>query len=128
MKKLLGLGSIALLLFAVSGCGANADSLVQEQIKEMNDLAQAMETNAPDSTIKDIQKKMEDTNQKLKDLKVSDEEGKKLADKYKDDLTKALQRLLKAAMTKGMKDMGSQFPGMPAMPAGADNVPTKPNP
>ena len=44
MKRLLGLGSVSLLFFALSGCSGNADGLVQEQIKDMNDLAQAIET------------------------------------------------------------------------------------
>ncbi len=111
MKRLLGLGSVSLLFFALSGCSGNADGLVQEQIKDMNDLAQAIETNAPDATLKDLQQKMQDTGKKLDDLKLSDDDKKKLIEAHKDEITKASTRLVKAMMGKA----GRQLPGMPTL-------------
>jgi hypothetical protein len=92
MRRTLCLGGVALLLFAVSGCGG-ADSLVQEQIKDMNDLAKAFETNAPESVVRNLQKKTEETGKKLQDLKLSDEELKNLIERHKDALLAATVRL-----------------------------------
>ncbi len=115
MKKKAVLSGICLLLFAVSGC-SSADGLMQEMINNMNDLAQGYESNAPDAKLKELQAKLDDTGKKLDALKLSDDDKKKLMEKYKDPMQKAGQRMVTAMMAKGMKDMGSQLPGMPAMP------------
>ncbi len=119
MKKYAVLGSICLLFVGLSGCGASgADGLMQEMIGEMNDLAAAAESNAPDSKIKEIQDKMTETGKKLDALKLTDDEKKKLTEKYQEPMQKAADRMLKAMMAKGMKDMGGALPGMPTMPGG----------
>jgi TolB-like protein len=108
VKKLL-LGSLFLALCAVSGCGANADSLVKEDIKAMNDLAEALETNAPEAKVKELRTRLEDTNKKLAALKLSDDDKKTLVERHKDELVKAQMRFVKA-QAKGIAEGG--FPGL----------------
>ena len=118
MKKLFTLLGLFLLLCGVSGCGSSADSLVKEQIQNMNNLAEALENKAPDSKISELSEKYKATDQKLNDLKLSDEEKKAVMEKNKDEYGKAAIRLAKASFGKTMGDMfgkgfGGGLPGMP---------------
>jgi TolA-binding protein len=113
VKTSLMSGSLVLVLFGVSGCGASADSLVKEQIQIMNETAEALENKAPDAKVTELQKKLEETNKKLEALKLSDEEKKKVIEANKDELTKATMRLMKAGMNKTIGEIGKGFPGMP---------------
>jgi hypothetical protein len=123
VRKLLVLGSLLLVLCGVSGCGANADSLIKEQIKAMNDLAEALETKAPEAKVNEVQKKLEVTDKKLQALKLSDDEKKQLTERHKDEMTKASMRLAKAGMNKTIGDFGKVFgEGFPGMPA-SDKMP-----
>ena len=121
MKKSFVLRSLVLVLFGVSGCGASADSLVKEQIQGMNDLAEALETKAPEAKVKELQKNLEETGKKLEALKLSDDEKKKLFEQHKEELMKATTRLAQAGMNKAFGDFGKGFPGMPELPAGFPN-------
>jgi len=102
MKKFLSLTCAFALLVGVSGCGSKADSLIKEQIKLMNDLADAIEKD-DEAKAKDIQEKIKENGKKLDDLKLSDDEKKKLEEKYKGDVEKAMKRVMEAAMKKGGK-------------------------
>ena len=116
MKKAFVLASLVVLSFTSSGCGPSPDTLMKEQIKEMNDMADALENNQPEK-VKEVEKRIEATNKKVEKLSLSDDETKQLAERHKDELTKATVRLQKAmmnSMTKNMnKAMGGGFPGMP---------------
>ena len=73
---------------ALSGCGANADSLMKQDIKAMNDLADAVESGAPEAKVAELKTKLEEINKKLEALKLSDEDKKKLIEQHKDELVK----------------------------------------
>jgi hypothetical protein len=98
-------------------CGASAESLMQDQIQLMNQLAEAYETKAPEAKINEIKQKLQENNTKLGELKMSADDAMKLADKYKDETTKAVARYMKAlaavAVAKG--DFGTLFQGLPDM-------------
>ncbi len=114
MRKRLVLGCLLLAACGISGCGSSPDSLIQEQIKDMNQLAEALETKASQDKINELKKKMEETSKKLEDLKLSDDEKKKLMEKHMDEFTKASTRLVKASMAG---EFGKMFEGMPGLPA-----------
>jgi TolA-binding protein len=117
MRNAIFLGFALVLLVAVSGCASSPDSLVKDQIKAMNELAEAMETNAAEAKVQEIQKKIEEINKKLEDLKLSDEDKKKLLEKHKGEMEKAVIRLAKAGLNKTMGDFGKVFGGqLPGAP------------
>jgi hypothetical protein len=139
MRKLFGLASLFLVVCGVSGCGANADGLVKEEIQTMNDLADALENKAPEAKVSELKKKLEDTDKKLQALKLSGADKKKLVERHQEELMKASMRLAKAGMSKALGDFGMRsgqgFPGLPdptKMPAfpnagkGAGGVPVPP--
>jgi hypothetical protein len=97
------------LLVSIAGCGgASADSLVKDQIKHMNDFADALEKN--DKARAEAAKKgMEDTNKRLEDLKLPEAEKKKVVEANKDALSSAMTRLMTAAMKTELKDI--KLPG-----------------
>lgn len=101
------------LLLGVTGCGANPDSLMKDQIKAVNEMAEALEKNEPESRISEIKARIEKNNKKMEGLKLSDDDKKKLIERHKDELMRATARLQKAMMSRAMKDFGSGFPGMP---------------
>ncbi len=114
----------------LAGCGG-PDSLIKEQIADMNALADAMEKGESEEKIKELSKKMEATGKKLEDLKLSEEDKKKLIEKHKAEFEKAGSRMMAAMMKKMVGGMGGVpgMPGgftMPGMPAG--NQVTNPTP
>jgi hypothetical protein len=106
-----GIGLIA----GVSGCSANPDSMVKEQIAAMNDMSAALESKAPEAKVKEAQKRMEDANKRLEALKLSDDAKKQLLERHKDELTKATMRFVQASMKLGDfgKAFGGAIPGLP---------------
>jgi hypothetical protein len=122
MRKLLVSASLVVLACGVSGCGgANGDSLMKEQVKDMNDLAAALESKAPEAKVKELSTKLQETEKKLKALNLSEDEKKKLAERHRDELVKASMRLAQAGMNKAMGDFGNVFGGFPGageLPAG----------
>jgi hypothetical protein len=114
MKKTLALVSSCLLLVGVSGCGTSPDTLRRDQIRAMNDMAEAIEKNEPEGKISEIKARIEQNNKKMEQLKLSDDDKKKLAEKHKDELMQAMTRLQKAMLNRAAKDFGSGIPGMPA--------------
>jgi len=115
MKNRLALGSLFALLICLSGCGSSPDSLMKQQIDLMNDTADAMESDASESEMKELEERGKALKEKMENLDLSDEEKKQLVEKNKDEYSKALSRLMQAAMDKSLKDMGK---GLPAMPTG----------
>jgi hypothetical protein len=126
MRNAIFVGCALVALVAVTGCGSSPDSLVKDQIKAMDEMADALESNAPESKVEEIKKKMEDINKKLEALKLSDEDKKKLLEKHKAEFEKAGTRLAKASLNKAMGNFGNLFGGqMPAVP-GIGNLTTNP--
>jgi hypothetical protein len=99
------LGGVFVLLCGLSGCGSSADSLMKDQINLMNEMADAIEKGEPEAKLQTLKQRGEEIEKKMKAMNISDAEKKRLEEKYKDDLTKALGRLLKAGMEKGGKDL-----------------------
>ncbi len=122
MKKAVILSGVCLALFALSGCGSSADSLIQQQIKVMNDLADAMEAK-DEAKVKQIEAQMKELQKQMKEIKLSEADQKALAEKHKDALMKATGRLMGAALK------GGGLPGMPGLPGPGGpeekNKPTK---
>lgn len=114
MKKSLAVASLVALTVVVSGCGSSPDSLVEDQIDDMNELAEAMEEDAPKSELDEISERIKKRGEKLEELDLSDEEKKRLEKKYEDELAEATGRLMKAMMGKAGRQLGKQFSGMPS--------------
>ena len=115
-----------ILMLGLIGCGGSPDSLMKDQISYMNDLADALEKNQPESKLTDIKNRMDTNGKKIEALKMSDEEKKKLFEKHKDELMKATQRLLQAMMkSKEFGGLFDKFPGMPQMPQMPQSSPGK---
>jgi hypothetical protein len=102
---------MVVLLCGVTGCATNPDSLVQEEIKDMNALADAMEQK-DDARVKEMQKKLEATGKRLRELMLSGEATKKLLDRHNDEFQKALARLNQAGTNRAI---GGQAPGSPGV-------------
>jgi hypothetical protein len=99
MKRFNMYGIVAVLLVSAPGCSSNdPDSLAKQSISQMNDLAAAIEKKESPDKIKAIAEKLKATMEKLKALKLSDEEMKKLQEKYQKESTQAAQKMLAAAM------------------------------
>jgi hypothetical protein len=119
VKHLLGLGAL-LVLGAVVGCGggtsspsskgveaapdSEADKLLKEQIALMNDMATAIEKKELDTKAK-IEEKTKEIGKKLDALKLSEADQKKLQEKYKGELEKAMARVMAAGL-KAAGDVG----------------------
>src|SRR5271155_287587 len=73
MKKTLVLVSSCFVLLGLSGCRANPDSLVQAQIKALDDMAEALEKNEPEAKLTEIKARMEQNNKKMEELKLSED-------------------------------------------------------
>lgn len=112
MKRLTALGIVTVLLMATTGCAKSPDALMKQGIDQMNDLAVALEKKESPDRIKSLAEKLKSTLEKLDGLKISEDEKKKLGEKYKDDLGKAAIKLMSAALAypEGAKAMESVGP------------------
>jgi CTP-dependent riboflavin kinase len=107
-----------LLLFA--GCGDSAESLMKQQIADMNAVADAVEAGKSESETKVIFDRMAANGEKLNKMQISDAEKKRLAEKYASELKSAGMRMSKAMMSgaetmmQGMvKGLGDAVPSQP---------------
>jgi hypothetical protein len=111
MRKVTLAGFALALVFAVSGCGDSPDSVIKDQIKLMNDMADVLEgIKDKDSAekakpkLEALAKKAKDIEERAKKLKLDDmpkEKQEALKKKYEDDIKKAAGRF-GAAMMKAM--------------------------
>ena len=100
----------AFCLLAVTGCGASPESLFEQSLADMNKLADAYEADKSEAECKEISTRLKEVNEKI--AKLSDDEKKRMAEKYRDELAKASMRLM-AAMTKNMgKVLGDKLQGI----------------
>ena len=102
-----------LLLLATVGCGGSPDSLVKEQIQLMNEMATAMEKDAPQAELDKFQSKSDALSKRFDALGLTDSEKTELISRHQTELTAAATRLQKAMMQKAMNSLGDGFPGMP---------------
>src|SRR5262245_17875236 len=105
----------AAALVAMAGCGGGADGLVKDMISDMNALADAIEK-GDEAKVKEAEERMKATTKKLDDLKLSDDEKKKLMEKHKPELEKAGKRMAEAMFKKmgqgmGLPGLGGGMPG-----------------
>lgn len=105
--------SISVISFC--GCGSSpGDSLMNDMIKCMNEMADAIEKKLPEDKVTPIQTRMKELGEKLDALKLSEEEKKKLLEKHKDAMAKAAERMQKAMMGQ-LGNLGNMVPGLPKM-------------
>jgi hypothetical protein len=102
VKKVLVLGFAFVLLVGVGGCGSKADSLMKAQIKVCYDQADAIE-NSDLAKFQELENKRKEINKEMADLKLSDEETKKLREKYKDEFKAAARRIFEATWKNAEK-------------------------
>jgi hypothetical protein len=117
MKRFIALGFGAILVVLAPGCSSNdPDSLTKQSISQMNDLATAIEKKEAADKIKSLAEKLKTTIEKLESLKLSDDEKKKLQEKYQKELTEATTKLLTASMANpdGATVMASLGGGAPS--------------
>ncbi len=114
-------------LVPLSGCGPSADTLMQQQIDQLNELADAIESGADQAKLDEIGQRMKQTKSTIDGLNLSDAQKKRLAEEYGEATVKATARLARANMTK----MGGMFQrmieglqqGMQGMPNGFGGPP-----
>jgi hypothetical protein len=126
--------SLALVLAAgLSGCGdSSAESAMKDMIAALNGLAESLESVKDDASadaalpqIRKAAQRVAAAAEKLQNQKVTQDEEKRLGEKYKKELAKAQERLMRASMSAGMKApkralefavaMGNAFGGGMAM-------------
>jgi hypothetical protein len=113
MKKQLVTALFLVSLLCLNGCGGagsskdggksggdkpTAEGLAKDSIAAMNDLAAAMDKKDLEATKAAI-KRMKDIEKQLKDMKVPDDEKKKLQEKYDKEMKEAAGKMM-AAMIK----------------------------
>jgi hypothetical protein len=112
MRRVIVAG-VLLVLGGLCGCGSGPDGVVKAQIKTTNDLANALESNAPEADVQEIQKRLDHLRGQLSGLKLSETEEKKLMEKYQPEMEAATQRLMTATMTAAMRNLGgTAVPGL----------------
>lgn len=121
---------VLIALVPLAGCGQSADGLFQQQVDQLNELADAFEVGAEQAEIDAIEKRMKEAKEAFDGLNLSDDEKKRLIEKYGEEMTEASARLMKAQISKmggAMKGMIKGMEGnMPAMPKGFDKMPPLP--
>ena len=108
---------------AMSGCGSNPDALVKEQIQAVNELSTALENNAPQAKVDELQDRVNSLNKKFDALNLPVAEKRQLMERHQAELAPATARLQKAMMAKAMKGLGEGFPGFPKMDFPKPDVP-----
>lgn len=109
MKRFVATGFAFALLVVAVGCSGSAttppalmkgEAEVQDAMKLMNEMADAMEKK-DEAKVKTLKEKLDILDNKMKELKLPEEEEKKLKDKYKGEMDKLQERMMKAA-AKGL--------------------------
>ena len=105
MKRFAPLCVLFLLLVGVSGCAKNsADSLVKQQIALSNEMADVLESDAPESAMESamapLKTRQEELKKKTDALKLSEEEKKKVMEQNKEPFEKANKRFIEAFFKK----------------------------
>jgi hypothetical protein len=122
--KDVAMGTLCLVLLLGSGCGGSspADNFTRESIGIQTEMLSILESIKDDKTADDAIPKLEkaavklgETRKKFMDLKLSDDEGKKVAEKHQKEL-KELGEKIKGAMANAIKVAPSNAPKLgPAM-------------
>lgn len=130
MCKMIYSTVVLIALVSLAGCGESADSLVQQQVDQLNELADALEAGAEQAEIDAIEERMKETKEASDGLNLSADEKKRLTEKYGEEEVKAAGRVMKAKMSKMGGAMQGMIEGMkgkmPAMPEGFGKMPQLP--
>ena len=126
MYKVLCGSIMAVFLMSQCGCGPSADTLAQQQIDQLNELADAMESGAEKAELEAINKRMEETNKAIKDMDLSDAEKERLTEEFSTEMTEATARVTKAGMSQMQEQMKGMMPDMPDMPDMSKGMPGMP--
>src|SRR5205085_7777829 len=94
-----------ILCAGLTGCGTPADRVTKDEIKLMNEYADAKENRAPASQVQELEKQLVENERKFRELNVSEEEKRRLSEKYKNDVAKAWERMVGVNFT----NMGNQL-------------------
>jgi biopolymer transport protein ExbB/TolQ len=112
MKRVLTVCVVGFMLVNVSGCGGSPDGLMKEMISGLNSLADSMEKGESEDKQKAIADKLKATSEKLDKLKHSEDQKKALVEKHKDDMTKAMMRLMAASMKQATTNPNAKGPDL----------------
>lgn len=96
-RILCAVGLIAITL-SVAGCGNSNDTLIENQIRDMNAMADAIEKGASEEEIKKIEERMKENEQQLEALDLTKAEQEELMKKHSDAIEKASERMMNAMM------------------------------
>lgn len=93
--------------------GSSGDRIMQDLIKLMNEMADALERGPDKSNFEAMNAEIQEKSEKLKALQLSGVDTKKLNEKYKDDMAKAGARLSSAAFKFESKELaGLRMPDL----------------
>jgi hypothetical protein len=114
MRKVLGCGLALVLVCGVSGCGSSAaEQTMKDTIAAENELADIMEGIKDDASaeaaipkMEKVGERMKEIVRKVKSLKMTKDEEKKLQEKYKPEMEKMQERLKNATMNLVKKAPG----------------------
>src|SRR5262249_16443338 len=96
MKKFALTLSRPILLLALAGGESRADRLIKDQIALLEEMADAYDSNAPQATINEIKKRMDENDKRLEDLKLTEDAKRKFVLKHKAELDQATERVNEA--------------------------------
>lgn len=117
MTRRIALSLMGAFALSAMGCGKSSDSLMRDMIADVNNLAESIEKKEPKEKQEKIAERLKGLGEQMKQVKMSDDEKKKLQEKYKDDMGKAFSRLMQAQMKVAMEGMGGKGgPMAPPMP------------
>jgi hypothetical protein len=103
------LGCVGLALLGASGCDllspaararARAERLLKEAVALLNEMADAQEK-GDQARVAEIQSKLEEVGKQLDDLKLTEAEKKRLEEKYRPEMERAMARFMAAALKAG---------------------------
>lgn len=107
MRKILDLACCCLLIPTLCGCGSNPDQLVKEHVTILNEWADALEKDAPQSKLAEIQDRSNAINERFERLNLSTAGKRQLAEKAErgeePTLTTAMGRLKQAMQKRSLK-------------------------
>lgn len=115
MKSAVRMTVLVGLALVFSGCGSKPDRLVQKQIALMNEMADEIESGGSEDDIKQVRGRLEENSKKLEELDLSEEEITRLKEKYEDEMSEAMGRMMKASMSRAAQEIGKKIPGLPKL-------------
>jgi hypothetical protein len=96
MRRLALTVGLSSLLVLLGGCGNNADERMEKEIAILQELADAYESDAPQSKIDEITKRLSDNHHELDAMKLAKGDKKRLLERYEEELDRVRQRLAEA--------------------------------